>query len=93
MTQPGSDKDGNPVPTDGPPQFNDPNRPPPRFVKSHLPFSLNNPRLLDVCKVVYVARNPKDVCVSFYHHVRLIRMHEFMGDMEVSDVRMPSDQR
>ena len=91
MAHPGVDKDGNPIPTDGPPQFGDPNRPSPRFVKSHLPFSLNNPRLLDVCKVVYVARNPKDVCVSFYHHMRLIRMHEFMGDMEVSDVRMPSD--
>ena len=62
----------------------DPNRPSPRFVKSHLPFSLNNPRLLDVCKVVYVARNPKDVCVSFFHHMRLIRLHDFLGDIEVS---------
>ena len=61
----------------------DPNRPSPRFVKSHLPFSLNNPRLLDVCKVVYVARNPKDACVSFFHHMRLIRLHDFVGDVEV----------
>ncbi|XP_043204345.1 sulfotransferase 1C4-like [Amphibalanus amphitrite] len=61
----------------------DPNRPSPRFVKSHLPFSLNNPRLLDVCKVVYVARNPKDVCVSLYHHMRLLRLHNFTGSLEL----------
>lgn len=30
--------------------------------------------------VIYVARNPKDVCVSFYHHHRLINCHEFVGD-------------
>ncbi|XP_043204340.1 sulfotransferase 1A1-like [Amphibalanus amphitrite] len=76
-----SEKDGA---TGGPPNLaGDPNRPPPRFVKSHLPFSLSNPRLLDVCKVVYVARNPKDACVSYYHHMRLIRVHDFLGDIEL----------
>ena len=62
----------------------DPHRPSPRFVKSHLPMSLNNPRLLDTCKVVYVARNPKDACVSYYNHNRLFRAHGFEGDLEVS---------
>ena len=62
----------------------DPKRPSPRYVKCHFPFSMNNPRLLDVCKVVYVARNPKDVCVSWYHHMRLLRMRDFLGDLEVS---------
>jgi len=61
----------------------DPNRPSPRFVKSHLPMSMNNPRLLDTCKVVYVARNIKDACVSYYHHHRLIRGVAFDGDMEM----------
>ncbi|KAF0288786.1 Sulfotransferase family cytosolic 1B member 1 [Amphibalanus amphitrite] len=61
----------------------DPNRPSPRFVKSHLPMSLNNPRLLDTCKVVYVARNPKDACVSYYHHNRLLRGHGYFGDLEL----------
>ncbi|XP_037072949.1 sulfotransferase family cytosolic 1B member 1-like [Pollicipes pollicipes] len=61
----------------------DPNRPSPRFIKSHLPMCMNNPRLLDVCKVVYVARNPKDACVSYYNHNRLIRCHEYMGDLEL----------
>ena len=55
-----------------------------RFVKSHLPLSMNNPRLLDTCKVVYVARNPKDVCVSFYNHNRLMATHGFTGNLEVS---------
>ncbi|XP_043204618.1 sulfotransferase 1A1-like [Amphibalanus amphitrite] len=78
---PPASEDGAP---EGPPDMaGDPNRPSPRFVKSHLPFSLNNPRLLDVCKVVYVARNPKDLCVSFYHHMRLIRFHDFLGDFEL----------
>ena len=55
-----------------------------RFVKSHLPLSMNNPRLLDTCKVVYVARNPKDVCVSFYNHCKLMATYGYSGDLEVS---------
>ena len=39
-----------------------------RLIKSHLPFEFLPPKLLDTCKVVYVARNPKDVAVSLYHH-------------------------
>jgi len=60
----------------------DPNRPSPRFVKSHLPMSMNNPRLLDTCKVVYVARNPKDLCVSFYSNSKLYYFLNFEGDFE-----------
>ncbi|XP_037073274.1 sulfotransferase family cytosolic 1B member 1-like [Pollicipes pollicipes] len=61
----------------------DPNRPSPRFIKTHLPMCMNNPRLLDVCKVVYVARNPKDICVSYYHHCKLFQCHDFTGDLEL----------
>ncbi|KAJ1531903.1 hypothetical protein ONE63_000547 [Megalurothrips usitatus] len=45
----------------------------PRYIKSHLPWDLL-PEQMSVVKprVVYVARNPKDMCVSYYHHCRLI---------------------
>ncbi|XP_039746649.1 luciferin sulfotransferase-like [Pararge aegeria] len=40
--------------------------PSPRFIKSHLPLSLLPPSLLDTTKVVYIARDPRDVAVSYY---------------------------
>ncbi|KAK3926899.1 Luciferin sulfotransferase [Frankliniella fusca] len=45
----------------------------PRYIKSHLPWDLL-PEEMAVVKprVVYVARDPKDMCVSYYHHCRLI---------------------
>ncbi|XP_057376854.1 sulfotransferase 1A1-like isoform X2 [Daphnia carinata] len=57
-------------------------RPSPRIIKSHLPFYLLPPKLLDTCKVVYVARNPKDVIVSNYHHFKLFKFHDYKGTME-----------
>ncbi|XP_063378526.1 luciferin sulfotransferase-like [Cydia fagiglandana] len=46
--------------------------PSPRFIKTHLPFSLLPTNLLDTAKVVYVARDPRDVVVSYYHHNKLL---------------------
>ena len=45
----------------------------PRFIKTHLPLSVLPPKLLDTAKVVYVARDPRDVAVSCYHHARLFK--------------------
>ncbi|XP_055708857.1 luciferin sulfotransferase-like [Phlebotomus papatasi] len=47
--------------------------PSPRFFKSHLPASLLPKQIWTVKpRIVYVARNMKDVMVSFYHHYRNI---------------------
>ncbi|CAG9856751.1 unnamed protein product [Phyllotreta striolata] len=52
-----------------------------RFIKTHLPFSLLPPDLLETgSKVIYVARNPKDVAVSFYHLNRTYRTQGYTGD-------------
>ncbi|XP_050718949.1 sulfotransferase 1E1-like isoform X1 [Eriocheir sinensis] len=47
--------------------------PSPRPIKSHLPKELVPSQLWQVKpKVVYVCRDPRDVCVSFYfHHIKL----------------------
>ncbi|KAK9503916.1 hypothetical protein O3M35_010376 [Rhynocoris fuscipes] len=54
----------------------------PRHLKTHLPPSLLSPEIIDKSKVVYVARNPFDVAVSFYHHNKLILTIGFDGDFE-----------
>ncbi|KAL4714545.1 hypothetical protein ACJJTC_006591 [Scirpophaga incertulas] len=51
------------------------NMPSPRFIKSHLPLSLVPPAILDTCKVIHVARDPRDVAVSFFHHCSFMRIH------------------
>lgn len=57
------------------------NLPSPRFIKTHFPFPLL-PRQLRTgekkAKIIYVSRNPKDTCISFYYHTRL--MEGYRGD-------------
>ncbi|XP_045532588.1 luciferin sulfotransferase-like [Pieris brassicae] len=55
--------------------------PSPRFIKTHLPLSLLSPKLLDA-KVVYVARDPKDVAVSFYHLCSSMTFMGWTGDFK-----------
>jgi len=53
----------------------------PRFARSHLPWHLLPAELETVKpKIIYTARNPKDLCVSFYHYCKL--MHNLQGSFE-----------
>ena len=58
------------------------NLPSPRVIKTHLPIEMLPPNLLDTCKVVFVARNPMDCCVSFYHHEKLVPKMGFAGTFD-----------
>ncbi|CAH0723133.1 unnamed protein product, partial [Brenthis ino] len=46
--------------------------PSPRFIKTHLPLSLLPPNLLSTAKVIYVARDPRDVAVSYYYLHKMV---------------------
>ena len=56
----------------------------PRVIKSHLPLELLPPNLLEQAKVIYVCRNPKDCCVSYFHHMTdvLSQMYEYQGTFD-----------
>ncbi|XP_037951912.1 luciferin sulfotransferase-like [Teleopsis dalmanni] len=57
------------------------NTPRPRFIRSHLPWHLLPQSFESVKpKIIYTARNPKDLCVSFYYYCKL--MHGLHGPFE-----------
>ena len=56
--------------------------PSPRLLKTHLIFHHIRPGVSGgevKCKCIYVMRNPKDVCVSFYHHAKRNVVFQFDG--------------
>lgn len=52
-----------------------------RLIKTHLPYDkLSNLSPLSSAKIIYVARNPKDCIVSFFHHTRGFPKHYNFAD-------------
>ncbi|KAL8581930.1 hypothetical protein ACOMHN_010304 [Nucella lapillus] len=55
----------------------------PRFIKTHLPFSLLPRQIEDKKpKMIYMARNPKDTVVSLQGFFKLWNMSTFQGTLE-----------
>eukprot|EP00116_Pleurobrachia_bachei_P003879 sb/3464141/ len=54
----------------------------PRYMKTHNPYIhlAKNPEV--ACKYVMVCRNPKDACVSLYHHAKGFSVFNYSGDFE-----------
>ncbi|RXG52195.1 Sulfotransferase 1C4, partial [Armadillidium vulgare] len=48
--------------------------PDPRLLKGHRPLSFWPPNILDKAKVIYLARDPRDVLVSCYHFFQTSEM-------------------
>jgi len=54
----------------------------PRTIKTHLSFDLLSPTIFKKAKVVYMLRDPRDVCISYYYHCRLFNYEGFTGTFE-----------
>ncbi|XP_019861933.1 PREDICTED: sulfotransferase 1C4-like [Amphimedon queenslandica] len=54
----------------------------PRTLKSHLPYHMMPGRdpANSIAKYIYIARNPKDVAVSYYYHAKRFTHFDFTGD-------------
>ena len=55
----------------------------PRVLNSHIPFHyLPKNTLEQKCKILFVQRNPKDICVSYFNHHSKILEYEYEGKFE-----------
>ncbi|KAJ1125223.1 hypothetical protein NDU88_003657 [Pleurodeles waltl] len=56
------------------------NAPSPRFIKTHMTVGMLQKTFWENnCKIIYVARNAKDVAVSFYHFDKMALLHPDPG--------------
>ena len=51
----------------------------PRIIKTHLPVEMLPPKLTEKARVIFLARNPKDSCVSWFKHEKLMPTHSLAG--------------
>uniref|UniRef100_A0A803J306 Sulfotransferase n=1 Tax=Xenopus tropicalis TaxID=8364 RepID=A0A803J306_XENTR len=57
--------------------------PSPRVLKTHLPVQLVPPFFWRYkCKVIYVARNPRDTVTSYYYFDHMVQIHPAPGNWE-----------
>jgi len=56
--------------------------PRPRTIKSHLSFDLLPEDITTKAKVVYTIRDPRDTCISFYHHCQMFMYEDFRGTLD-----------
>ena len=58
--------------------------PKPICIKSHMTYDLTLGGVPHTtpAKYIYVIRNPKDVAVSYFHHYRALKMHQFSGSWD-----------
>jgi len=57
--------------------------PEPRFIKTHLTHELLPESVTTSgAKVLYVRRDPRDVCVSYYHFSRMVNYEQYRGTFQ-----------
>ncbi|WAR14893.1 ST1A2-like protein [Mya arenaria] len=57
--------------------------PSPRILNSHLDFKFLPEQLFEKkCKIIHILRNPKDMAVSFYNHVKGITCYAYDGEWQ-----------
>jgi hypothetical protein len=52
----------------------------PRIIKTHMPLTFLPDNVQNESKVIYILRNPKDVCVSYYHFAKMSTEAEYTGN-------------
>ena len=59
--------------------------PSPRTLMCHLPYHMmpGGNHALSPAKYIYVMRNPKDVAVSYYHHMKHVTRFNYTSEFDV----------
>jgi len=54
----------------------------PRIIKTHFSFDLLSQTAVTEAKVVYIIRDPRDTCISFYYYTKLFLHEGFEGTLD-----------